>query len=120
MCIHLYKANTYSKYDMTPINAKIAMKEKAKVTIMEPIFTGYDSVTWKETEIVKNLWQCTGCGLVWQMKHEAEKCEGRKHAPRYVRYYGGYFENGVHRGGKQIEFYAVRREKPAAGVIITQ
>lgn len=104
---------------MTPISAKIAMKEKAKVTIMEPLFVGDQSVTWKETEIVKNLWQCVACGLVWQMKHEAENCEKRGHKPSYIRYYGGRFENGVHVGGKQIPFYAVRKEKPSAGVIIT-
>lgn len=90
----------------------ISAKERAEVEFMEPhSYDGWNTVTWEKVSVIKTRWMCNECGLVWNMQHEAENCAKRGHATSYVKHYGGYYENGVRRGGAQYTLYAVRREK---------
>lgn len=80
--------------------------EKTTVTITEPYA---DSEGYHEVEITKNLWKCA-CGLVWEMRYDAEACVYRGHKPNYNKIYGGYISNGRMVGGKVFTVSAVRRE----------
>jgi len=57
---------------------------------------------------IKNLWRCETCGYVWTTKIDAQKCD---HTGVYVRVYGGYYNNGIHVGGSEHVFKAVRKDK---------
>lgn len=86
----------------------VEMREKAEVSIMEPdIMTG----SYHERKVLKNLWKCSECGLVWQMKHEAQSCRSRGHESYYFKGYGGRVENGEYKPNLVVTFRAIRREK---------
>lgn len=90
-------------------SGRAQMLEKALVTLMEPDLRS-DAILWREVEVEKHLWRCMECGLVWQMRHEAENCSKRGHKPSYVRGYGGRVENGVYQPAATYTFHAVRRD----------
>jgi hypothetical protein len=80
--------------------------EKTTMTIMQPYA---DSEGYHEVTITKNLWKCA-CGLVWEMRHDAEDCVYRGHKSSYNKIYGGYYNNGRLVGGRVYKISAVRRE----------
>lgn len=92
--------------------SKVSKMEKADVEIMEPYAdgTGYHPVT-----IVKNLWKCNECGLVWRMRYQARECFQRNHESSYTLVYGGYFENDRHVGGHEVRLHAVRKDNVVVG-----
>lgn len=85
---------------------KVKQMEKAEVTLMVP----HDDGHWEPETVMKNLWKCVECGNVWKTRREAQSCKGREHRESYVRFYGGYFQNGVHTGGMEIAYSIVRKE----------
>lgn len=80
--------------------------EKTTVTIMQPRAEGDG---YHEVEITKNLWRCA-CGLVWEMRRDAEDCIWRGHKPAYQVTYGGYVSNGHSVGGNIYTIKAVRKD----------
>jgi hypothetical protein len=87
--------------------SKVKKMEKAEVSVMMPRLDG----GYEEVKVVKNLWKCTGCGLVWNMRHEAKDCEANGHKPFYVKVYGGYYHGEQRVGGTTVIFNAVRKEE---------
>lgn len=88
------------------VKNNVKMMEKAECVFMMPQAYGDSYVP--ET-VVKNLWKCLSCGYVWSTRQDAQNCD---HSGSYVRIYGGYFENGMHKGGNQFRIKAVRKESP--------
>ena len=85
----------------TPLTAqkgKVRKMEKAEVEVME----SDDYVTWKPATVIKNLWQCAECGLVWQMRHQAQNCKSRNHVQTFKKKY---------KDGREFAFSAVRKER---------
>lgn len=85
----------------------VSKREAIKQTVQTPRADGEGYIT--ET-VDKFAWRCEGCGRVWPMRHQAVNCEGRGHVDIETRYYGGYVENGVHKGGRQFTNHCLRRE----------
>src|SRR2546427_6539320 len=59
------------KLNIKPIVKMIRPKEE--MTFMEPMGS-LESIHYEPVKVMKNPWECLGCGLVWQTKHEAEDC----------------------------------------------
>ena len=79
---------------------------------MEPVIHNLGaSVEWDEQSFEGHLWGCVGCGLVWDRKWHASDCEKRNHVVRWAQRYGGWVENGVHKGGRSYPRIARGRNK---------
>lgn len=99
-----------------PLKIKM-LSPKEEMTFMD-IRGSIDSTHYEEVTVEKNPWKCMECGLVWQTKHEAEECEGRKHAESYTKRYGvRYVENGRPVGGYEVTFKAIRKEEIYPGCV---
>jgi len=85
------------------------MGSKRRHDIMEARLSGDADVTYIERSIEGYAWACDGCGLLWEKKWHAEKCESRGHVKSFDQRYGGYVENGVWRGGKAYTRFAIGR-----------
>ena len=78
--------------------SKIQFIGKVSAEMMAPRISG-DQVWYSEEEIEARSYACLGesCGLIWDRKHHAEKCESKGHAPEWSQGYGGKVENGVYK-----------------------
>jgi hypothetical protein len=83
---------------------------KREHNVMEPILTpdGSDA-GYVERTIEGFAWMCDDCGLIWEKKWHAETCIRRSHVRVWEQRYGGYVENGIHRGGKAFPRVAIGR-----------
>ena len=92
--------------------AKVVKMGKVNTEMMAPRFTGAElNVHWVHEDINPNSYGCTGCGLVWSRKWQAESCEERGHVRQFEQRYGGIVENNIHKGYKAYTRYAVGRDK---------
>ena len=92
--------------------AKVVRMGKINTTMMAPRFTGVElNVHWVHEDINPNSYGCTGCGLVWSRKWQAETCEEREHVRQFEQRYGGIVENNVHKGYKAYTRSAIGRDK---------
>jgi len=69
------------------------------------------NATYKERTITGFAWACDSCGLIWEKKWHAEGCTGRGHLRSFEQRYGGYVENGIHRGGTSFTRQSIGRMK---------
>lgn len=90
--------------------AAIKLPETTEWEFMEAVLVGEQDVSYRPYTATVHLWKCSDCGLVWPTQHQAENCPARKHRVSYVTYHGGYFENGVHKGGTEFVRQAIRRD----------
>ena len=97
--------------------AKVVRMGKVDTTMMAPRFTGAElNVHWVHEDIKPNSYGCTGCGLVWSRKWQAESCEERGHVSEFEQRYGGRFEQMLggperHIGYTAYTRYAIGRDK---------
>lgn len=86
--------------------------ERIDADTTEPHFSGDAmTVTYHQKTYTGYAWQCPDpdCRLVWDKKHLAADCASRNHRASFQQYYGGYVENGVHKGGTSYTRAAIRR-----------
>ena len=78
--------------------------------MMEARF-GVTDVYYVEKAINSPSFACidVSCGLIWDRKHYAESCEARGHVSKWSQSYGGYIENGLHKGGATYPRYSIGR-----------
>jgi hypothetical protein len=87
--------------DRLRAESKITRVGESKIShpIMEISSVSADgTATYIERTVENYLWACD-CGLIWQIRWHAESCEDRHHVASWEQHYGGYTENGVHKGG---------------------
>lgn len=81
--------------------------ETVSTEIMEPLMDG----SFREREVEKSAYQCTGCGLVWALKWHAETCGERDHKTQWFqRYATGPIVNGKPHSERFYPRTALRRE----------
>jgi hypothetical protein len=86
--------------------------DKREHEIMEITHVSADgNATYAERTISGYAWSCDGCGLIWEKRWHAEGCAERSHAPSFAQHYGGYTENGQHKGGTSYTRQAIGKVK---------
>lgn len=84
--------------------------EKIVAGTMEPLIDG----DWRETNVEKYAYQCTGCGLVWSREWHADTCRDRGHVSEWQqRYTSGPVVNGRPTHERFYPRIALRREAVA-------
>lgn len=84
--------------------------DKREHQVMEITHVHADgNATYTERTITGFAWACDDCGLTWEKKWHAESCAQHGHNPSFEQHYGGYSENGVHKGGKSYTRQAITR-----------
>jgi hypothetical protein len=90
------------------------LAETVETGSMEALVSG----GYSERTYNAHLWKCSGCGLCWSRRRQAEDCEHRGHVARYEDgpYGVRFILNGVPQG--DIHYYtrqAVRRDPVPSG-----
>ena len=90
----------------------VVKMEQIDTEIMEAHIVG-DSFSYRENNVQKYAYKCTGCGLVWRMKWYAEDCETRGHKTSFEQ---KYYSSRLNSYGKPYPptvytRYAMRRDK---------
>jgi len=90
--------------------SKVVRMGKVNTTMMSPRFTGAElNVHWVHEDINPNSYGCTGCGLVWSRKWQAESCEERAHVRQFEQRYGGRVEQMVGGQPRHVDYTAYTR-----------
>jgi len=84
---------------------------KVQSGAMVPHVSG-DSIWWEEERIEPHSYACLGCGNVWSRKWQAETCEDRGHVASFAQRYGGFVENGIHKGSVEYTRQRIDRINP--------
>ena len=83
---------------------------KVEHEITEMRFSGDAmNVSYVQVTVTSNAYMCLGCGLAWAIKWHSKSCEDRNHVPVWEQRYGGYSENGIHKGYTAYERRALKR-----------
>jgi len=81
---------------------------KIEHEIMEPRWLGGPNVTYELVNVTSWAYLCLGCSQAWAIKWHARECEKRGHVRQWEQRYGGYTENGIHKGYKAYQRYALQ------------
>ena len=83
---------------------------KVEHEITEMRFSGDAmNVSYVQVTVTSNAYMCLGWGRAGAIKWHSKSCEDRNHVPVWVQRYGGYSENGIHKGYTAYERRALKR-----------